>query len=92
MNTPAEKLVGDVKILAADVEELIKATAAQTGERIAEARARASAALERARTAALEGGKQAARAADQYVRQNPWSAISISAGIGLLIGLLIGRR
>ena len=92
MNATTEKLVGDVKVLASDVEELLKATATQTSEKVAEARVRAQAAIARARTIAVEQGKEAARATDQYVRQNPWSAIGISAGIGLLIGLLIGRR
>lgn len=92
MSATTEKLVGDVKVLAADVEELLKATAAQSGERIAEARMRAQAAIARARTAAMEQSKQAAQATDQFVRQNPWPAIGVSAGIGLLIGLLIGRR
>jgi ElaB/YqjD/DUF883 family membrane-anchored ribosome-binding protein len=27
-----------------------------------------------------------------YIRQNPWQAIGISAGIGLLVGLLCRRR
>lgn len=92
MNAPTEKLVSDVKVLASDVEELLKATATQTGEKVAEARVRAQAAIARAKTVAVEQGREAARATDQYVRQNPWSAIGISAGIGLLIGLLIGRR
>lgn len=92
MNVTTEKLAGDVKVLASDVEELLKATAAQTGEKVAEARTRAQAAIARARTVAIEHGTQAARTTDQYVRQNPWAAIGVSAGIGLLIGLLIGRR
>jgi len=92
MNAPTEKLVGDVKVLATDVEELLKATAAQTGDRIADARARAQASIARARSAALEHGRQAAEVTDQYVHQNPWAAVAVSAGIGLLIGLLIGRR
>lgn len=92
MNATTEKLVGDVKVLANDVEELLKATAAQSGERIAEARARAQAAIARARTVATEQGKQAAQVTDQYVRENPWAAIGVSAAIGLLVGLLIGRR
>jgi ElaB/YqjD/DUF883 family membrane-anchored ribosome-binding protein len=92
MNAPTEKLIGDVKVLANDVEELLKATAAQSGERIAEARVRAQAAIARARTVAIEQGKQAAQTTDDYVRENPWAAIGVSAAIGLLVGLLIGRR
>ena len=92
MNATTEKLVGDVKVLANDVEELLKATAVQSGEKIAEARARAQAAIARARSVAVEQGKQAAQVTDQYVRENPWAAIGVSAAIGLLVGLLIGRR
>ena len=33
----------------------------------------------------------AARATDGYVRDNPWTAIGIGAGLGLLAGLLISR-
>lgn len=92
MNSPTEKLAGDVKVLVNDVEELLKATATQTGEKIAEARVRAQAAIANARTAAIEHSRQAVHATDQYVHQNPWTAIGISAGVGLLIGLLISRR
>jgi ElaB/YqjD/DUF883 family membrane-anchored ribosome-binding protein len=92
MSAPTEKLIGDVKVLANDVEELLKATAAQSGEKIAEARVRAQAAIARARTVAIEQGKQAAQTTDEYVRENPWAAIGVSAAIGLLVGLLIGRR
>ena len=92
MNAPTEKLVGDVKIVMSDVEDLLKATASQTGEKIVEARARAQAAIARAQAAAIEQGKEAARTTDQYVQDNPWAAIGVSAVAGLLVGLLIGRR
>ncbi|RYF36345.1 MAG: DUF883 family protein, partial [Comamonadaceae bacterium] len=34
----------------------------------------------------------AGRAADVYVHENPWRAIGLAAGAGLVIGLLISRR
>ena len=40
----------------------------------------------------VEKGKVAAKVTDEYVHENPWKAIGVSAGIGLVIGLLIGRR
>lgn len=92
MNAPTEKLVSDVRVLASDVEELVKATAAQTGERIVAARARAEAAIMDARATAMERSKEAARVADDYVHENPWTAIGVSAGVGMLIGLLASRR
>ena len=36
--------------------------------------------------------KEAARATDEYVHEHPWQAIGTAAGVGLLVGLLIGRR
>jgi ElaB/YqjD/DUF883 family membrane-anchored ribosome-binding protein len=36
--------------------------------------------------------KEAARATDAYVHENPWRAVGVAAGFGLLIGLLSGRR
>jgi ElaB/YqjD/DUF883 family membrane-anchored ribosome-binding protein len=94
-----EKLIEDLKILAQDVEELLKVTTSQTGERIAAARERAEESLRTARMRwadasdeAAAKARAAAGAAEDYVRDNPWQAVGIAAGVGLLIGLLIGRR
>ncbi len=94
-----EKLMEDLKVVAQDVEELLRATASQTGEKIAAARARAEESLRSARMRwedatdeASARARAAAGAAEDYVRDNPWHAVGIAAGIGLLIGLLIGRR
>ena len=96
MNAPSERIVSDVKVLVTDVEDLLKATATQSGERIAAARARTQVALAEARDAVAQHARQAAEATDRYVQDNPWKALGISAGvsagIGLLLGLLLGRR
>jgi len=36
--------------------------------------------------------KEAAKVADDYVQENPWRSIGLAAGVGIVIGLLIGRR
>ena len=36
--------------------------------------------------------KAAAKATDEYVRENPWQSIGIAAGVGFLVGLMISRR
>lgn len=94
-----QKLVADLRVLVDDSEELIKATAAQTGDRIADLRGRLQQAAAEikprlARTEALLEAKAAAAAAgaDAYVRASPWTAVGAAAGIGFLIGLLAGRR
>ena len=99
MSTPAEKLSADFRVVVADLEDLVRATAAQGGEKLGDVRARAEVALQKARetAATLEAqatarARQVAAATDQHVRENPWTAIGVAAGIGLAIGLLIGRR
>ena len=92
MNAPVEKVVTDVKVLASDIEELVRATAAQSGDKVAEARARVQQALAGGKETVVVHGAEAARATDRYVHENAWKAVGISAGIALLVGLLIGRR
>lgn len=94
-----DKLVADLKLVVADAEELLRATASQAGEKVSAARERIQASLASAKVklgdaerAALEKAKEAAKAADDYVQENPWQAVGIAAGVGLLLGLLIGRR
>jgi ElaB/YqjD/DUF883 family membrane-anchored ribosome-binding protein len=40
----------------------------------------------------IRNGYAAAQATDSYVRDNPWSAVGVAAGLGLLVGLLGWRR
>jgi len=93
-----DKLISDFKILAGDAEELLKATANQAGERVAAARKRIEQSLEEgkktcseAETAFVDKTKEMAKTADDYVRQNPWNAVGVAAGIGLVLGLLLRR-
>lgn len=93
-----EKLMQDMRVVVADAEELLRATAGQAGEKVAAARERIqenlAAAKERlaaAEEAVVAGAKQAARATDDYVHENPWRAVGIGAGVGLIIGMLISR-
>jgi ElaB/YqjD/DUF883 family membrane-anchored ribosome-binding protein len=96
MNAPSEKLVNDARIVVADVEELLKATASQTGDKIAAVRARVQVALADVRDTVVVSAQEAAQATDRYVHENPWKSVGftagVSAGVGLLVGLLLGRR
>ena len=86
--TSKEKLVGDLKTLVGDAEELLKATASQTGERIEKARARAEQSLRVVRDQFAEAGQSV----NDQVHEHPWTAAGIAAGIGLLLGVIISRR
>ena len=94
-----EKLVSDLRVVVADAEELLRATASQAGEKVAAARERIQASLASAKIklteaerALLEKTKEAAKATDEFVHEHPWQAIGIAAGAGLLLGILISRR
>lgn len=94
-----DQLVRDFKVLVNDAEALLKATAGQSGEAVAAMRARVTESLAAAKVkvseleeVAVVKAKAAAAATDQYVHEKPWQAVGIAAGVGLIIGLLIGRR
>ena len=93
-----EKLMQDLRVVVTDAEELLRATAGQAGEKVAAARERiqetlaaAKARLVIAEEAVVAKTKQAAKATDEYVHENPWKAVGIAAGAGLIVGMLISR-
>lgn len=94
-----EKLVSDLKTVVNDAEELVRASAGQAGERLAAARERLQTTLASARDKLAEAERvlvdktrQAARATDEYVHDNPWKAVGVAALVGFVIGVLVGRR
>ncbi len=94
-----DRILDDLKRVVDDAEGLMRETASVAGDRAQDARARAAESVRQARVR-LESmeeelvtrAKDAARDTDRYVRDNPWESVGIAAGVGLLLGLLIGRR
>ncbi len=94
-----DKLIADFKVVVADAEELLRATANQAGDKAADLRAKiqnrladAKLRLADAEAAVVDRAKQVGRAADTYVHDNPWRSVGVAAGFGFIVGLLIGRR
>jgi len=94
-----EKLIADFKVVLSDGEELLKATASQTGDKAAEMREKVTEHLKRAKFRLQEEQekmmtrtKEVAGATDDYVHDHPWQAVGVAAGVGVLLGLLMGRR
>lgn len=94
-----EKLVSDLKVVVADAEEILRATAGAAGEKVGELRERigvrlrdAKERLQDAEAALLDKTKAAARATDDFVHEHPWKAVGVAAALGLALGVLIGRR
>ena len=98
-NNSKQKLVADMKIVVSDAEEILRATAGVAGEKMVDLREHiaerlhdAKMRLADAEAALVDKTKAAARATDDYVNENPWQAVGIAAGVGLLLGIIIGRR
>lgn len=94
-----EKLIADVKVVIADAEELLRATANQAGDKATELRGKiqsrladAKVRLADAEAVVIDRAKQVGRVTDDYVHDNPWRSVGVAAGIGFIVGLLIGRR
>lgn len=94
-----EVINNDTNKLAKDAQALFQAAAALSGEKAEEMRIRAvnllEAAMARAQDAqtnAIVAGKKMAASADGYVKENPWRTVAVAAGMGLLTGVILGRK
>lgn len=94
-----EQLVADFKVVIADAEALLKASSNSGGEKVDELRSKAEESLNAMKSRLgdvehrmVEKTQEAAKAADQYVHENPWRAIGAVAGVGVVLGYLLGRR
>jgi ElaB/YqjD/DUF883 family membrane-anchored ribosome-binding protein len=99
MSISNDQLVSDFKTVISDTEALLKATANQGDSALNDLRARTQASLAVAKDnltdlqeAVMVRSREAVRATDVYVHENPWQAIGTATGLGLLIGFIMGRR
>lgn len=61
-------------------------------QRVTESLDQGKQALVDVQTVLTERTRECLQSTEMYVRQNPWQAIGLAAGAGLVIGLLMGRR
>jgi ElaB/YqjD/DUF883 family membrane-anchored ribosome-binding protein len=94
-----EQLIQDFKSVIDEAEALVKATADQGDEAVSTLRRKVAASLAAAKSKVVHAEhelvaktKAAAKSTDEYVHHHPWQAIGIAASVGVVIGLLIGRR
>src|SRR5512138_3749595 len=94
-----QKLVADLRQVVSDAEDLLKATAGQAGEKVSAVRARVEESLRAAKEkivsaeqAAVEQAKEAAKATDVWVHDNPWKAVGVGALLGFMVGWVLHRR
>lgn len=90
-----EETMAQLNRTVSQAEDLLRALGNESGEAIEAMRARVSATLRDARSR-LSGRATQARnlasntmsQADIYVRENPWRAVAIGAGVGMLLALM----
>ena len=82
-----------------DATAKVKDVAEMGSEKLHAAKARFDGALKSAQVHALDAkraaiarAKSGADTADAYVRHEPWKAVGIAAGAGVIAGLLLARR
>ena len=93
-----QKIIEDIKMLLNDSEELLRLSATLPGEGVDALRTRlrdhvdtARNALEDAQANAQSRYRAGVDCTEKYVRDNPWQALGVAAGIGFFVGILISR-
>jgi len=99
VNDKVDDATTDVKALVKDAQSLLTAAAALTGTKADDLRERGMAMLDVAlgkagkyQDQAVVKSKELAKTADVYVKDNPWRTVAVAAGVGLLVGVALGRK
>ena len=90
-----DQVFSELQALIEESERLLQDSAALVGDEADTLRAQVALKLRQARQAAdtLRGKAQPAiEAAEHYMGGHPWQTVAISAGVGLVIGLVLGQR
>ena len=91
-----EELLNDLRSLVGEAEKLIGESAGEQSEelltslreRFAAAQERFSEVYDGARKKVIAGAKYT----DETIRENPYQSLAVALGIGVLVGVLVGRR
>jgi ElaB/YqjD/DUF883 family membrane-anchored ribosome-binding protein len=90
-----DQMFSELQALIEESEKLLDESAALVGEEAETLRAQVSLKLRQARQAAGQVRAKAQPVVDatqDYIGGHPWQTVAVSAGFGLVIGLLLGRR
>jgi len=92
-----EKLMQDVTQVVSDTEQLLKTVGTAGNEKAQTLRTgiednlrSAKARMKEMQQGALQTGREAVRATDEYVHSHPWQSVAWAAGAGAVAGLVIG--
>jgi ElaB/YqjD/DUF883 family membrane-anchored ribosome-binding protein len=94
-----DRLAASLKQMVDEAEQLLKSAQGAGSDKFNAARDKFETQLRHARSELAElqenaahNARRAARAADHAVHEHPYTAMGITAGVGLLLGMLIARR
>jgi ElaB/YqjD/DUF883 family membrane-anchored ribosome-binding protein len=98
-----EVLKGDVQKLAGDLKEVLHTVGAQSKEKLIENKKRLESALKTLKGEAQEKfdeayecvrvhGKEAVEVSRKKIEERPLTAVFTALGVGVIIGILVGRR
>jgi ElaB/YqjD/DUF883 family membrane-anchored ribosome-binding protein len=94
-----DQLMADLKTVIADAEAWLRHGSSLSGEELKAAKAKFERTIVNAKDdlikleqAVVEKTKVAAKATDEYVKENPWTAVGVGAAVGVLVGMLIARK
>ncbi len=97
--TRHEETMSQLSKTVAQAEDLLRALGDESGEAIDAMRTRVSSTLRDAKTRLAGRAEQAKTVAnntmtqaDRYVHENPWRAVAIGAGIGVVVAMLLSSR
>lgn len=85
----------DLRALLQEAEQALSNATGEAGDKFDELRSRLRSALDNGKFSLERIRSEAARRAhqaDQLVRENPYYAVGIAAGVGAIVGLLVSRR
>ncbi|MFC7515497.1 YqjD family protein [Herbaspirillum sp. GCM10030257] len=99
LNSNIKTVRNDMRTLIKEAQDLFREATQSTGGKADELRAKGLSLLDTAmdraqevQSMAVEKSKVAAQSTDEFVQTNPWKAVGIAAGAGLVVGLLLSRR
>lgn len=94
-----ENASSEFKNFVSDIEELVKSSASLTGDELEKAKqkigdriSQAKSSFDDVKETIVERCKKTASVTDDYVHEQPWTAIGAGAAIGLFVGFLLARR
>ncbi|MES2127416.1 MAG: DUF883 family protein [Pseudomonadota bacterium] len=94
-----DQLMDNLRSVITDAESWLSKGAKDGGVDWANAKAKFETTLHNAKEdlvrleqAVVEKTKVAAKATDEYVKENPWKAVGLGAAVGVVIGMLIARK